>query len=276
MPSFPDTSLPALYPPDRPPGKSIFFASDLHAGAPSRRESMSREKRFILWLRHHAPEAAAFYLLGDIWDFWFEYYHAVPKGHVRLLAALAEITDAGIPVFFQTGNHDLWLTGYLTEEIGLQRLPDPLIAQWQGMTLFLSHGHKVGPVPWIDRLLYASMENRLLHILYRWIHPDIGLWLGRLASGRSRVAHMPMDDVDLGDREYVRRFVLAEQNKRPADWYILAHRHLALAEQIGRSRLVLLGDWIRRYTFLRFGVEGWGLFTFSEEGAITPLAQGDY
>lgn len=268
------SALPSLHPSDDLRGGAIFFASDLHAGAPDRVSSASRERHFIRWLEANAAEAAAFYLLGDLFDFWFEYRHAVPKGHVRLLGALAALTDAGIPVFFQVGNHDLWLTGYLTEEIGLRRLPDPFLAKWKGQVFFLSHGHKLGPIRWIDRLLYAGMENPLLQRLYRWIHPDIGLWLGRFFSGRSRSAHCEMDEIDLGDKEYLRTFVREEQTKTPADWYIFGHRHLALCETIGKSRLILLGDWIQRYTYLRLTGESWGMYSFSADQRDVPLIEG--
>lgn len=268
--------LPSLSPSEPLGGKVIFFASDLHAGAPNRIASAPREKHFVRWLETHAPEAAAFYLLGDLFDFWFEYHHAVPKGHVRLLGALATLTDAGIPIFFQVGNHDLWLTDYLMEEIGLRRLPDPFLAEWKGQVFFLSHGHKLGPIRWIDRFLYAGMENPLLQTLYRWLHPDIGLWLGRFFSGRSRSAHCKMDEIDLGDKEYLRTFVREEQRKNPADWYIFGHRHLALSETIGKSRLILLGDWIQRYTYLRLSEESWGVYSFSIEGREVALVEGSF
>lgn len=272
----------SLFPYPSAPAKAIFIASDLHAGAPSPTESLVREKRFVRWLEACAPQAAAFYLLGDLWDFWFEYRRAVPRGYVRLLGALAALTDGGLPVFFQPGNHDLWLTGYLTEEIGLQRLPDPLWAEWQGQTFFLSHGHRWGPLPWWDRLTYGLMESRFLGQLYRLLHPDVGLWLGRFFSGRSRQVHAPLDEIDLGPREYLRQFVQkAQQEPAPADWYIFGHRHLALVEAIGASRLVLLGDWIQRYTFFRVDKDGWGLYRYHENhleplhvGYWTPAAVG--
>lgn len=252
-------------------GKALFFASDLHAGAPSRAHSAERERLFVRWLEISAAEAQAFYLLGDIWDFWFEYRHAVPKGYVRLLGALAALTDAGIPVFFQSGNHDGWLTGYLEEEVGLLRLSDPYWLEWRGLKLYLSHGHWRGPIPFWDRLTYALMENRFLTFLYRWLHPDVGLPLGRLFSARSRQAHLPLDDIDLGPKERLRQFVQRQQQGlQPADWYIFAHRHLLLAERIGRSQLIVLGDWIRRYSFLRLDDLGWGLFQFLPSGERVP------
>ncbi|MCX7606779.1 MAG: UDP-2,3-diacylglucosamine diphosphatase [Bacteroidia bacterium] len=270
-------TLPPLYPTEAPLHKTLFFASDLHAGAPSRSASAPRERHFIRWMETMAPEAAAFYLLGDLWDFWFEYRRAVPKGHVRLLGVLATVTDAGIPVFFQPGNHDLWLTGYLTEEVGLRRLPDPYLAMGQGFRFFLSHGHRLGPLPWTDRLAYWIMGNRFLHQLYRGIHPDIGLWLGQKLSGRSRSAHAPLDDVDLGEREYFRQFIRgALAQGAAADWYILAHRHLALVEQIGQSQVVLLGDWIRRFTYFRLEEAGWSLESFSSSGESCILYHGSW
>lgn len=261
--------IPPLYPPCSPLGKALFFASDLHAGVPSPAESRAREKHFITWLETHAPEAAAFFLLGDLWDFWFEYKRAVPKGHVRLLGALAALTDAGIPVFFLPGNHDQWLTSYLQEEVGLEILPDPWIAEWKGQTFFLSHGHRLGPLPWSDRLANAIMSQPFLQTLYRWIHPDLGLCIGRYLSHRSRNAHSPLDDTDLGDKEYLRQFV--RTHKPAVDWYIFAHRHLPLFEPIGQSYLIVLGDWIRRYTYLRIDREGIGLWQFSLAGERTIL-----
>ncbi|MDW8134790.1 MAG: UDP-2,3-diacylglucosamine diphosphatase [Bacteroidia bacterium] len=247
----------------------------MHAGAPSRQASSRRERLFIKWLEQRAPEAAAFYLLGDLWDFWFEYRRAVPKGHVRLLGALAALTDSGITVFFQRGNHDRWLTSYLSEEIGLRILPDPFEATWQEKVFFLSHGHHLGPLSWKDRVSYALMESSFLTFLYRWIHPDIGLYLGRFFSGRSREIHAPLDGVDLGEKELFRRFVQqAYKDNKAVDWYILGHRHLALVERIHRSQVVLLGDWIQHYTYLRLDSKGWILARFSEGGDIV-LASGD-
>ncbi|MCS6790596.1 MAG: UDP-2,3-diacylglucosamine diphosphatase [Bacteroidia bacterium] len=252
---------PSLYPSESPSGKALFFASDLHAGIPSPQESRSREKHFITWLETHAAEAAAFYLLGDLWDFWFEYKRAVPKGQVRLLGALAALTDADIPIFFLPGNHDQWLTSYLCEEIGLRILSDPWVAEWRGQMFFLSHGHRLGPLPWTDRLANAIMSQPFLQRLYRWIHPDLGLWIGRYLSNRSRNAHSPLDDMDLGEKEYLRQFV--RTHKPTADWYIFAHRHLPLFEPIQQSYLIVLGDWIRRYTYLRIDEDAVGLWRFS-------------
>lgn len=250
-----------LYPDTQPPGKKLFFVSDLHLGVPSPAESRVRERHFLRWLEGIAPEAAALYLLGDVWDFWFEYRHCVPKGSVRLLGLLAELCDSGLPIYFMPGNHDQWLTGYLQEEIGLTLLPDPYLATYQGQRFFISHGHRLGPLPWLDRVANWVMGNPLLQNLYRFLlHPDIGLRLGRLLSARSRKAHHPLDYMDLGEREYLYQYVRDAVAKGIAqDWYIFAHRHLPVVRQVGGARYVVLGEWLDRCTYLEITGEIWSL-----------------
>lgn len=265
----------ALYPPQAPPHRKLVFVSDLHLGIPDPASSRQREKHFCDWLTYIAPEAAAIYLLGDIWDFWFEYRLAVPKGSVRLLGTLAALADGGLPLYFMPGNHDQWLTGYLAEEIGLHILIDPYLAEHAGQRFFLSHGHRLGPLPWLDRLANAMMGSPFLQSLYRHLfHPDLGLRLGRFLSGRSRQAHHPLDEVDLGPREMLHQFVQQAVNTHTAfDWYLFAHRHLPLVRQVGPAHYVILGDWIRRYTYFEISGNVWALKTFSQYGPQT-LAEG--
>ncbi len=265
-----------LYPDTQPPDRKLFFASDLHLGVPSAIESRAREKHFLRWLESVAPQAAALYLLGDIWDFWFEYRRCVPKGSVRLLGFLAELCDSGLPVYFMPGNHDQWLTGYLSEEIGLHILPDPYLALYQGQRFCLSHGHRLGPLPRADRLANWIMGNPFLQNLYRFLlHPDVGLRLGRFLSARSRKAHHPLDYTDLGEREYLYQYVRAAVTTGGAqDWYIFAHRHLPGVRQIGHARYVVLGEWIERYTYLEIAGENWSLCQYKTSGQEETLFSG--
>jgi len=269
-------SYPPLYPEDRPPGKKLFLVSDLHLGVPSAEESRVREKHFISWLREVAPTAAAIYLLGDVWDFWFEYRRCVPKGSVRLLGVLAELSDAGLPIYFMRGNHDQWLMGYLQEEVGLRLLPDPYLVTYKDLRFFLSHGHRLGPLPLLDKVANWMMGNPLLQTLYRYLfHPDVGLWLGRFLSGRSRKAHHPLDYTDLGEREYFYQYVQrAVQNGTACDWYIFAHRHLPTVRQIAHTRYVVLGEWMERYTYLEIAGESWALRQYQEPGKEAVLFSG--
>ncbi len=269
----------ALYPPHAPPHRKLFFVSDLHLGIPDPAASRQREKHFCSWLNHIASEAAAIYLLGDIWDFWFEYRTAVPKGSTRLLGTLAALADGGLPLYFMPGNHDQWLTGYLAEEVGLQVLPDPCLATYLDQRFFLSHGHRLGPLPRLDRLANAIMGSPFLQGIYRLLHPDLGLRLGRFLSGRSRQAHHQLDDIDLGPLEFLYRFVRqAVHSQTACDWYVFAHRHLPLVRQVEKAQYVILGDWIRRYTYFEISGGWWALKTFSDHGPASlaegPLALG--
>lgn len=271
-------TLSLLYPPDQPPGKKLFFVSDLHLGIPSEAASRSRERYFLAWLQEVAPHAAAIYLLGDIWDFWFEYRRCVPKGNVRLLGTLAHLCDTGLPIYFMPGNHDQWLTGYLESEIGLRRLPDPYLTTYRGLRFFLSHGHRLGPLPWIDHLANWIMANPFLQTLYRYLfHPDVGLWLGRFLSGRSRKAHHPLDYTDLGEREYLYQFVRAAiQKGTAADWYLFAHRHLPMVRQIENVHYIVIGEWIARYTFLEIDGDRWALQRYGGPHSVEVLFSGHF
>jgi len=264
-----------LYPSDGSPGKVLFFTSDLHLGIPTASQSRERERHFIHWLETVAPRAAALYLLGDIWDFWFEYKHCVPKGTVRLLGALARLCDEGLPIYFMPGNHDQWLMGYLEEEVGLRRLADPYQARYMGWRFFISHGQNIGPLPWYDRLANWIMGQPILQRLYRAIHPDWGLRLGRYLSGRSRQVHHPLDDTDLGEKEYFYQFIKAESAKGArADWYLFAHRHFPKFQRVGAIRYLVLGDWIRRYTYLEIEGDQWALRRFEGPQACPSLIEG--
>ena len=265
-----------LYPETQPPDKKLFFVSDLHLGVPSAEESREREKHFLRWLEGVVPEAAAIYLLGDVWDFWFEYRSCVPKGSVRLLGFLAEVCDAGLPVYFMPGNHDQWLTGYLRAEIGISLLPDPYCSVYHGQRFFISHGHRLGPLPWTDKLANWIMGNPFLQNLYRLLlHPDIGLRLGRFLSARSRKAHHPLDYTDLGEREYLYQYVKSAVSQGIAlDWYLFAHRHLPMVRQVGTARYVVLGEWIERYTYLEIAGEDWSLCQYKRPKLKEVLFSG--
>lgn len=244
-----------------------YFAGDVHLGAPSYEASLPRMQRFTQWLEEIRPQAREVYLMGDIFDFWFAYKRAVPKGYLRLYATLLRLTDSGIKVHWLLGNHDLWADDYWEKELGIHIHRQGIEMCWEGKTFFIHHGHTLGPLSAGERLSLFLMQNRFLRYLYRWIHPDIGLHLGTRVSARSRRAHHQMDSVDLGEREYLHQYVLQQiRNHAPYQGYIFGHRHLAKLVNYGAAWMALTGDWITQYTYLQLDEGGVSLWHYAGEG----------
>ena len=160
------------------PKDNIYFASDFHLGIPDRVKSLERELKLVHWLNSIAADAKAIYLMGDIFDFWFEYKTVVPKGYTRLLGKLAELTDKGIEVHLFKGNHDLWAFSYLQDECGIQLHRKDEIVEYSGKKFYLAHGDGLGPGDKGYKFLKALFECRLAQFLFRWLHPDWGTRMG--------------------------------------------------------------------------------------------------
>ena len=168
-------------------GKKVYFVSDVHLGAPVLDNDRERENRLIRWLDTIRPDCGELFLLGDIFDFWFEYKRAVPKGHVRFLAKICEFTDQGIPVHFFTGNHDIWAFGYLPEECGVILHTHNEIFRIAGKRFLIGHGDALNPQDKGYLFLYRIFHNRFLQRCFRWLHPDIGILIARKWSSHSRL-----------------------------------------------------------------------------------------
>ena len=164
-----------------------YFASDIHLGAGDAATARAVERRFVAWLDDAARDAEAIFLVGDIFDFWFEYKRAVPKGHVRFLAKICEFTDQGIPVHFFTGNHDIWAFGYLPEECGVILHTHNEIFRIAGKRFLIGHGDALNPQDKGYLFLYRIFHNRFLQRCFRWLHPDIGILIARKWSSHSRL-----------------------------------------------------------------------------------------
>ena len=231
-----------------PEGKSVFFASDLHLGAPDAPASAEREKAFVAWMDSVKPRAAALYLVGDVFDFWFEYRRAIPKGFARLQGRLADWSDSGIPVFLFTGNHDLWMRDYFTQEFGIQVFHEPVRHVWSGKHLVIGHGDGLGPGDTGYKLLKRVFTFKPFQMLYRWVHPDLGIglasWLSRGSRARTGHEDYAMTDVT---REAIYLWAQAEHSAAPADYWIFGHRHYPVKADFpdGRGTYVNLGDWIK-------------------------------
>lgn len=239
-------------------GKNIYFASDFHLGIPNYEKSLEREKKLVSWLDTIKTDAAEIYLLGDLFDFWFEYKHVVPKGYVRLLGKIAELTDAGIPVHVFTGNHDMWMFDYLPQEIGIILHREPQIRKIGLKTLYIAHGDGLGPGDYGYKFIKKVFANPLCQWLFARIHPNLGIGLANFWSKRSRLAQQGTQEVYLGDeREFLVQFCHDYlKHHDHIDYFVFGHRHLPLQKLITQnSTYINLGDWIRYFSYAVFNTE---------------------
>ncbi|MCB0805651.1 MAG: UDP-2,3-diacylglucosamine diphosphatase [Bacteroidales bacterium] len=236
--------------------KKIYFVSDCHFGVPNRTESLKREKRFIEWLDFVRDDMQELYIMGDLFEFWFEYKTVVQKGHVRLLGKLAEISDAGIPVYFFRGNHDVWAFDYLEEELNFKIYPDTLIKQYGDKTFFLGHGDGLGEGDNGYKFLKKVFRNKINQWLFRWLHPDIGTGMGLYWSNKSRVANenAGIDSVNDVGINRLAGFSKEMLKKYPEiDYFIFGHIHRPQQVDIeGKAIYFSVGDWIKYYSYLVF------------------------
>ncbi|SET77819.1 UDP-2,3-diacylglucosamine diphosphatase [Hymenobacter actinosclerus] len=233
-----------------PPGRRVYFASDFHLGAPDAARSREREQRIVRWLDEVARDAAAIYLLGDIFDFWFEYRHAIPRGFTRLQGKLAELTDAGLPVTFFTGNHDMWMFDYFTQELNIPILRHPVSQRIGGHQFHIGHGDGLGPGDHTYKLLKKVFASPVAQWLFARLHPNFGIGLANRWSRHSRLQNGPSDDHFLGDDEWLLSYCREMQQQFPHEYYVFGHRHLPLDVAVAPgSRYVNLGEWVNYCTY---------------------------
>ncbi len=246
-------------------GKRLFFASDFHLGAPNADKSRRRELDIIDWLEQIRPEAAAIVLVGDIFDFWYEYRHVIPKGFVRFQGKLAELSDAGIPIAFFTGNHDMWMQRYFWEELGIPVYRQPQSLHIANQKLYIGHGDGLGPGDYTYKLLKRVFENRLARWLFsRLVHPDWGVGLALFWSRSSRARNQKKGEEQfMGEKEWLWQYCRSLEQTNPHDWYIFGHRHLPLDLPVGtQSRYINLGEWLHHYTYASYDGQQVHLQTF--------------
>ena len=233
------------------PGKKIYFLSDFHLGAPNAIESRKREDQIVLFLKNAKKDAAAIFIVGDIFDFWFEYKTVVPKGFIRILGCLAEISDAGIPLHIFTGNHDLWMQDYLTSELNAKVYFEPHLFSLGNKQFYIGHGDGLGPGDYGYKRLKKVFTNPLCKWLFRWLHPDAGIQLANYFSAKSRAKTGTADEIFLGeDKEWLIIYTKQMAEKMDVDFFIFGHRHFAIDYVINeKTRYINLGDWIKLYTY---------------------------
>lgn len=245
------------------PQKKVYFASDFHLGIPDEKSSSEREQRIIRWLNSIQPDCAELYILGDIFDFWFEYKTVIPKGFVRLQAKFAEFTDAGIPVHFFHGNHDLWQFGYFEKELGVAVHAQPIIREINGKRFYIGHGDGLGPEQrWFKFILWIY-RNRLFQKLFAFFHPNIGIGLANWFSHQSKLQTFDGNFTFYEEKEYLIRHCRELLKEKQIDYFVFGHRHLPMIYALNpQSQYINLGDWIGFNTYAQFDGNQMELCTF--------------
>jgi UDP-2,3-diacylglucosamine hydrolase len=245
--------------------KKVYFASDQHLGAPTTETSFPREKKFVAWLDVVKQDAEAIFLLGDLFDFWFEYKTVVPKGFVRVLGKLAEIKDAGIPIHFFVGNHDLWMHDYFEKELNIPVYHAPQEFLINNKKFLIGHGDGLGPGDKGYKRMKKVFTFPLFKWFFRWLHPDLGVPLGQYMSVKNKLISGDEDAIFLGEEnEWLVQYCKRKLTKKHYDYFIFGHRHLPLEVKLEENSMyVNLGDWIQYFTYGEFDVDSFSIKKYS-------------
>lgn len=230
-----------------------YFVSDVHLGLQVG-DPAERESRFVAFLRSLPEETESLYLLGDVWDFWYEYRDVVPKGYIRVFSALQDLMDRGVSVYFFQGNHDVWTYSYF-EELGMKKLSQPYCVEIAGKTFCLGHGDGLGPVPFGYRFLRGLFHNRLAQFLFSLLHPWIAFRFGNGWSKGNRLSH-DKEYVFRGEDEPLYKFAESFSKENKVDYFVFGHYHESVDLELSSgSRLLILEDWITSSPFICFDGE---------------------
>ena len=246
-------------------GKKIYFASDFHLGVPDYVSSLEREKRIVRWLDSIAADAQAIYLLGDIFDFWFEYSQAIPRGFIRIQGKLASLCDAGLPIYFFTGNHDMWMFDYFEKEIGVIIYREPQLLQIGNHKLLIGHGDGLGPGDATYKILKRFFNSSICQWLFARIHPNLGIRIANYWSRQSRISNIKIEEKFQGEEnEFLLTYCREIEKTIHHDFYVFGHRHLPLDLSVGESsRYINLGEWVHFNTYAEYDGKQFSLKTFS-------------
>jgi UDP-2,3-diacylglucosamine hydrolase len=234
--------------------KKIYFASDFHLGAPDFKSSLEREKLICKWMDEIKPSCTILFLVGDIFDFWFEYNQAIPKGFIRLQGKIAEFTDAGITVHLFTGNHDMWIFDYLPKELGLTLHREPCEFIFDSKRFLIGHGDGLGPGDFKYKFLKKIFSSTICQWLFGRLHPNLGIGLANYFSKSSRKSNGSSDEIFLGNEgEWLVQYCKEITKTKSYDYFVFGHRHLPLEIEIApNSTYINLGDWIKYFTYGEF------------------------
>ncbi|WP_233899572.1 UDP-2,3-diacylglucosamine diphosphatase [Tenacibaculum piscium] len=245
------------------PNKKVYFASDQHLGAPTPENSFPREQKFLRWLNEVKQDAEAIFLLGDLFDFWFEYKTVVPKGFVRILGKLAEIKDSGIPIYFFVGNHDLWMVDYFEKELNIPVYHKPQVFNINQKTVFIGHGDGLGPHDKGYKRMKKVFTFPMFKFMFKWLHPDIGVRIGQYMSVKNKMISGDDDAKFLGnDKEWLVQYCKRKLEIKHYDYFVFGHRHLPLEIDVSKkvseetseekSMYINTGDWVKYFTYAVF------------------------
>ena len=244
----------------------IYFLSDFHLGAPNYESSLEREKKIVRFLDEIKNDAQEIFLLGDVFDFWFEYKRAIPKGFVRLQGKIAELTDQGIPVHWFIGNHDMWIFDYVPKELGVVMHRKEIVREFGGKKFFIGHGDGLGPGDHGYKFIKAVFRNKICQWLFARLHPNFGIGLANFFSRKSRVATGDNDAKFYGEeKEMLIQFCKSTLKKEHFDFFIFGHRHLPIDFQVSEnSKYINTGDWIRYFSYAVYDGQSIDLKYFKE------------
>ncbi len=235
-------------------GKKIYFASDFHLGAPDHEKSLVRERQIIAWLESIRHDAEVIFLVGDLFDFWFEYRHVVPKGFVRFLGKLAELSDSGIEIIIFLGNRDMWMTDYFEKEMNIKTIRRPQTFIFNQKKFYIGHGDGLGADDFGYKLLKIVFEGKLPRFLFgRVLHPNLGMWIGQLWTKLSWRKKLKPEQFLGQEKEHLVMYSKEIEAKEHHDFYIFGHRHTKVDINISASaRYINLGDWIWHNSYAIF------------------------
>lgn len=243
----------------------IYFISDIHLGAPALSNNREREMLFARWLDEIKYDVDELYLMGDIFDFWYEYNKVVPRGFTRIMGRIADLTDRGIPVHFFTGNHDLWVFDYLSTELGVMVHRNEIVKEIGGKRFFLAHGDGLDA----DDKGYIRMKkiftSKMMQWLFSRLHPNFALTLAHKWSKSSRITKMERDENFEVKEDGMYKFALDVLKNEPIDYFIFGHRHKMIEVAMNdKTKFVLLGDWIKNFSYGVFDGEKFELKKYSD------------
>ncbi len=226
--------------------KNIYFLSDFHLGAPNKEASLIREKKIVAFLEKIQNTASEIFIVGDMFDFWYEYKTVVPKGYVRLLGKLAQLTDAGITIHFFVGNHDMWMRNYFETELNIPVYYEPQTIERNGLKIHIGHGDGLGPGDKGYKRLKKIFRNPISKFLFGILPPQLGIGIANFFSKKSRIATGTTDSTYLGDdKEWLVQYCKHKLTQQHYDYFIFGHRHLPINMQVGNnSTYINLGEWI--------------------------------
>ena len=249
-----------------PENKKVYFASDFHLGLYPPEKSTLREKLVVKWLDEIKPHAGALFLVGDVFDYWYEYKKVTARGFVRFLGKICEFTDAGIPVYFFTGNHDVWVFDYLPKETGVQVFYNPIEIEINNRKFIIGHGDGLGPKDNSYKVLRSIFHNKVLQFLFSRLHPNFTYWLGHSWSKHSRYSKGIFEDFYGEDKEYNILYAKDYLKKGHVDYFVFGHRHIPMEIQLTEnSRLYNLGEWIFACTYAVFDGQSIELLSYRDK-----------